>query len=168
MDNAKRFVVAAAVCASAVLAVGQSSKVDFEQGRLRFTIPPQWESRKDDVRFEGQLEGETLCGTTTDDNPLLPQPVQISSPATAKNIVAVGASMSDCFTAFGSADCEGTNASFTRMSLLPDPLRPGAYQVSTTSQSVRGSRHHRFSGGPSGRRQDAPRPERRKPGVWMP
>src|SRR5262245_33037236 len=33
----------------------------------------------------------------------------------------------------------GTNAPFTRMSLLAVPFRPAAYQVSTTSQSVRGS-----------------------------
>src|SRR5262245_21011435 len=51
----------------------------------------------------------------------------------------------------------GTNASRTRTSLLPDPLRPGAYQVSTTSQSGRCTRHHRFSGGPSSRSTGVPR-----------
>jgi len=40
-------------------------------------------------------------GAQVDNTRLDPRPVQISSPATAKNIIAVGASMSDRFTAFG-------------------------------------------------------------------
>src|SRR5262249_28876045 len=43
------------------------SRVEFENGRVRFTVPPQWESRKDDLHFEGQLEGDMLRGETTDD-----------------------------------------------------------------------------------------------------
>jgi hypothetical protein len=43
------------------------SRVEFADGRLRFAVPPQYESRKDDLRFEGQLEGDALRGTTTDD-----------------------------------------------------------------------------------------------------
>jgi hypothetical protein len=42
-------------------------KVDFSDGRLRFSIPPQWERRKDDLAFEGKLDGEDLKGETTDD-----------------------------------------------------------------------------------------------------
>jgi hypothetical protein len=41
--------------------------VEFEQGRMRFAIPPQWEDRKDDQVIEGRLEGETLRGETTDE-----------------------------------------------------------------------------------------------------
>jgi hypothetical protein len=43
------------------------SRVAFENGRVRFSVPPQFEQRKDDQTFEGQLEGETLRGKTTDD-----------------------------------------------------------------------------------------------------
>jgi hypothetical protein len=43
------------------------SRVEFDQGQVRFTVPPQWEERKDDLSFEGRLEGETLRGETTDD-----------------------------------------------------------------------------------------------------
>jgi hypothetical protein len=43
------------------------SKVEFTGGRLHFSIPPQWERRKDDLTFEGKLDGEVLHGTTTDD-----------------------------------------------------------------------------------------------------
>ncbi len=43
------------------------SRVEFDNGHLRFSIPPQWEQRQDDLRFEGQLEGEMLRGETTDD-----------------------------------------------------------------------------------------------------
>src|SRR5262249_17309759 len=42
------------------------SRVEFEAGRVRFSVPPQWEDRKD-LRFEGKLDGDTLRGWTTDD-----------------------------------------------------------------------------------------------------
>jgi hypothetical protein len=43
------------------------SRVEFEGDRIQFTMPPQWERRQKDVRFEGQLEGDSLHGETTDD-----------------------------------------------------------------------------------------------------
>jgi hypothetical protein len=43
------------------------SRVDFDHGHVKFTIPPQWEGRKDDLVFEGKLEGDGLHGETTDD-----------------------------------------------------------------------------------------------------
>jgi hypothetical protein len=43
------------------------SRVEFEDGRVRWVIPPQFEQRKDDLRFEGRLEGDTLSGETSDD-----------------------------------------------------------------------------------------------------
>jgi hypothetical protein len=43
------------------------SRVEFEGGRLRFSVPPQFEQRKDDLAFEGQLDGNVLRGKTTDD-----------------------------------------------------------------------------------------------------
>jgi hypothetical protein len=43
------------------------SRVEFENGRLVFTLPPQWERRTDDQHFEGRLEGAVLRGETTDD-----------------------------------------------------------------------------------------------------
>ena len=52
--------------------VGQSgsarpiSKVEFADGQLRFSIPPQWERRDSDISFEGKLEGDRLTGWTTD------------------------------------------------------------------------------------------------------
>jgi hypothetical protein len=42
------------------------SRVDFAGGRIRFSVPPQWESRKDDLPFEGKVDGDTLQGVTTD------------------------------------------------------------------------------------------------------
>src|SRR5438067_13076826 len=30
------------------------SRLEFENGRLRFSVPPQWEERKDDLVFSGQ------------------------------------------------------------------------------------------------------------------
>ncbi len=42
-------------------------RVEFADGRVRFAVPPQWEFRKDDLVFEGTLDGDTLHGETTDD-----------------------------------------------------------------------------------------------------
>src|SRR5690242_4814487 len=43
------------------------SHVEFDNGRLRFSIPPQWEQRQDDLQFVGEVEGDGLRGQTTDD-----------------------------------------------------------------------------------------------------
>jgi hypothetical protein len=43
------------------------SRVEFDAGQVRFTVPPQFEDRTDDLRFEGRLEDGTLRGETTDD-----------------------------------------------------------------------------------------------------
>jgi hypothetical protein len=42
------------------------SQVDYDKGRLRFALPPQWERRTDNVLFEGALENDVLRGETTD------------------------------------------------------------------------------------------------------
>jgi hypothetical protein len=44
------------------------SKVEHDDGSIRFTVPPQWEDRKADVICEGRLEGDVFRGETTDDN----------------------------------------------------------------------------------------------------
>jgi hypothetical protein len=41
--------------------------VEVTGDHLRFVVPPQWESRKDDVVYEGVLEGDGIKGTTTGD-----------------------------------------------------------------------------------------------------
>ena len=43
------------------------SKVEFENGSIRFTVPSQWEDRQTDVVYEGQLDGEVIRGETTSD-----------------------------------------------------------------------------------------------------
>src|SRR5690349_14399462 len=43
------------------------SRVELDDGRLHFTVPPQYEERKDDLTFDGRLEGDVLRGETTDD-----------------------------------------------------------------------------------------------------
>ena len=44
------------------------SKVEFEQGTIRFSVPPQWENRKIDVDVEGHIDGDVLRGDVTGDN----------------------------------------------------------------------------------------------------
>jgi hypothetical protein len=43
------------------------SRVEAQDGRVRFSVPPQWEDRQDDQPFEARLEGAVLRGTTTDE-----------------------------------------------------------------------------------------------------
>jgi hypothetical protein len=49
------------------------SHVEFKDGGIHFTVPPQWESRKEDIDFTGKLEpgrlqeNDILTGETTDD-----------------------------------------------------------------------------------------------------
>jgi hypothetical protein len=63
-------------------------------------------------------------GTNLNDDAGNPIPIQISDPATAKNVVAVGASTYDCFTFFGTTDCEGAIARFSsRGPATPQSLR---------------------------------------------
>jgi hypothetical protein len=44
------------------------SRVEFENGKFRFTVPPQWERRTDDITIEGRVDGAMLRGETTDDS----------------------------------------------------------------------------------------------------
>ncbi len=39
------------------------SEVKMEDGKFRFTIPPQWEDADSDLEFEGKVNGENLEGT---------------------------------------------------------------------------------------------------------
>jgi hypothetical protein len=60
----------------------------------------------------------TPCQITT------PKPVQISPPATAKNIISVGSHTADCATFFGTADCEETTDRFSSHGpATPESLR---------------------------------------------
>lgn len=43
------------------------AKVEFDRGHLKFTVPPQWERRPEDITFTGSLEKDVLRGETTDD-----------------------------------------------------------------------------------------------------
>ena len=52
--------------------VGQSgsarpiSSIEFAEGKLSFTVPPQWERRDTDLHFEARLDNDRLSGWTTD------------------------------------------------------------------------------------------------------
>lgn len=41
------------------------AKVDFKDGQMRFSIPPQWEKEQNDLVVEGRLQGDKLSGTMT-------------------------------------------------------------------------------------------------------
>lgn len=42
------------------------SKIQFENGKFQFAIPPQWESGSNDLVVEGELVGETIKGFVTE------------------------------------------------------------------------------------------------------
>lgn len=42
------------------------SKVNFADGKINFSLPPQWEAENNDITFEGTLDGDNLTGTMTD------------------------------------------------------------------------------------------------------
>jgi hypothetical protein len=44
------------------------SRVEFADGEVRFSVPPQWEEGKNDLAFEGRFQGDVLRGETTDAN----------------------------------------------------------------------------------------------------
>ncbi len=39
------------------------SKINFSNGKMSFTIPPQWEEENNDLVFEATLQGDSLTGT---------------------------------------------------------------------------------------------------------
>ena len=41
------------------------ARVDFTDGVMRFSIPPQWEQGKSDLQVEGRVQGDGLAGTMT-------------------------------------------------------------------------------------------------------
>ncbi len=41
------------------------SRVNFSNGKISFTLPPQWEEESNDIAVEGTLTGQTLAGTIT-------------------------------------------------------------------------------------------------------
>ncbi len=44
------------------------SKVNFSDGKMSFTIPPQWEPEDNDIVVEGTLQGDKLTGTIKQSN----------------------------------------------------------------------------------------------------
>ncbi len=43
------------------------SRVEFKDGRLQFSVPPQWERPPNDLTFEGKLKDDELKGEMTDE-----------------------------------------------------------------------------------------------------
>ncbi|PYT11854.1 MAG: hypothetical protein DMF51_14490, partial [Acidobacteria bacterium] len=63
-------------------------------------------------------------GTKADDDPNFPAPIQVAPPSTAKNLISVGTSRSDCFTFFGLNDRQSNHVTFSsRGPATPESLR---------------------------------------------
>jgi Domain of Unknown Function (DUF1080) len=41
------------------------SRIEMDDGELRFSIPPQWETGTDDLSFQGRVQGDTMTGSMT-------------------------------------------------------------------------------------------------------
>ncbi|HZN04845.1 MAG TPA: S8 family serine peptidase, partial [Candidatus Polarisedimenticolia bacterium] len=78
-----------------------------DPGQLRFGLG--------DRRIPDLFDGEVI-GVPEDY-----EATQVQPPATAKNLVAVGASGGDCFTAYGTFDCEGALAGFSSRGPATEP-----------------------------------------------
>ncbi len=61
------------------------SKVNFIDGKLSFSIPPQWEPEDNDLVVEGTLEGENLTGTMTFSNGKIYNWTGVRAPALRRN-----------------------------------------------------------------------------------
>jgi hypothetical protein len=44
------------------------TQVEFADGKVKWSVPVQWEKRKTDMAFEGKLDGDTLTGETVTDD----------------------------------------------------------------------------------------------------
>src|SRR5262249_17453186 len=42
-------------------------RIEVTGDQFRFAVPPEWEDRKDDVTYEGRLDGSALAGETSDE-----------------------------------------------------------------------------------------------------
>ena len=42
---------------------GPFQKLIFNDGKLSFSIPPQWENENNDISFEGTFDGDSLMGS---------------------------------------------------------------------------------------------------------
>jgi hypothetical protein len=42
------------------------ARIDFANGNIHFTVPPQWDRGNADLVFDGRLEGDRLAGSMTD------------------------------------------------------------------------------------------------------
>jgi Thrombospondin type 3 repeat len=73
--------------------------------------------------YSGAVFPDLFNGTAADNNPNIPHGIQVTSPATAKNVVSVGGSNADCFTFFGQVDCESLLSSYSSKGPATSSLR---------------------------------------------
>ena len=71
----------------------------------------------------GAVFPDLFNGTAIDNNPNVPNGIQTTSPATAKNVVTVGGSNADCFTLFGPTDCESSLSAYSSKGPATTALR---------------------------------------------
>jgi Thrombospondin type 3 repeat len=71
----------------------------------------------------GAVFPDLFNGTAIDNNPNVANGIQTSSPATAKNVVSVGGSNTDCFTLFGPTDCESSLSAYSSKGPATSQLR---------------------------------------------
>jgi hypothetical protein len=71
----------------------------------------------------GAVFPDLFNGTAIDNNPNVQNGIQTTSPATAKNVVSVGGSNTDCFTLFGTTDCESSLSAYSSKGPATSALR---------------------------------------------
>lgn len=103
------------------------SKVNFVDGKISFSIPPQWEPEANDLIVEGTLEGENLTGTMTFSNGKIHNWTGVRAPALRRNSAPVWGKPIILFDGKNLAEwhTEGNNQWVAEGGLLRSP-RPGS------------------------------------------
>jgi hypothetical protein len=65
------------------------SRINFKNGKMNFTIPPQWEDEEADLSFEATLQGDSLKGTMIDAKGLTHNWIGRRAPLLRRNIAPV-------------------------------------------------------------------------------
>src|SRR5262249_50282183 len=71
----------------------------------------------------GAVFPDLFNGTAIDNNSNVPNPLETSSPATAKNLVSGGGTNADCITLFGPTDCESSLSAYSSKGPATSQLR---------------------------------------------
>ncbi len=110
------------------------SRVNFSDGKISFSLPPQWEQESNDISVEGTLTGQTLAGTIIGSDGKTFSWVGVRAPSLRRTQAPVWGKQIDLFsgTDLKGWHAMGTNQWVAKDGILSSP-RSGANLVSDES-----------------------------------